>query len=197
MRRLFLGVVSLIGIYSTSYAHAHEFLICAAAKANAPATSSKARSNKENLKLIREILDRFRRSNPETFSDLPEKIRLVQANLPNASINRYGLITLTSALFDVVTSEDELAFVLAHEIAHWQLGHPRGALAAEPASEELAADRGALTLLAGAGYDLSSGPRVLRNIAISYDLNSQERIQRLNFILARIENLSSINILTN
>jgi len=42
---------------------------------------------------------------------------------PNASINELGMIHVTSGLLAIAKSDDERAAALAHELAHFELGH--------------------------------------------------------------------------
>ncbi len=64
---------------------------------------------------------------PETFKGYRFII------LDSESINAYavpgGMIFITMGLLDKVENEDELAGVLAHEVAHIELGHPTRAIA--------------------------------------------------------------------
>ncbi|GAA0872993.1 M48 family metallopeptidase [Gangjinia marincola] len=45
------------------------------------------------------------------------------STIPNAACYGNGLFHLNLALFNYIESEDELAFIVAHEIAHYQLEH--------------------------------------------------------------------------
>ena len=66
-------------------------------------------------------------------------------------------VRVTSALIDFVTSDDELAAVAAHELAHNLLGHPAGSADTRKrksiTTTELEADRLSIWLLTNAGYD--------------------------------------------
>jgi predicted Zn-dependent protease len=75
-------------------------------------------------------------------------------------------VRVTSGLIDFLTEDDELAAVIAHELAHNQLGHPaqldglkkgRAKLVRET---EIEADRLAVWLLANAGYDPQAAIRM-------------------------------------
>ena len=63
-------------------------------------------------------------------------------------------VQLSSRLVDFATSDDELAFVAAHELAHNILQH--GTLKTPSRSAEYAADRLAVWLVARAGYDAAA-----------------------------------------
>lgn len=66
-------------------------------------------------------------------------------------------VRVTSALIDFVASDDELAVVAAHELAHNLLGHPKGSATTRKAKSitatELEADRLSMWLLTNAGYN--------------------------------------------
>jgi hypothetical protein len=72
-------------------------------------------------------------------------------------------VRVTSALIDFVTSDDELATVAAHELAHNLLGHPTGSATSRKSKSitatELEADRLSLWLLTNAGYDPQAAVR--------------------------------------
>ena len=51
-------------------------------------------------------------------------IHLIESETINAGVFPGGQMILTSALLDAIESENELAFVLAHELGHHQLRHP-------------------------------------------------------------------------
>jgi hypothetical protein len=66
-------------------------------------------------------------------------------------------VRVSSALIDFVGSDDELAAVAAHELAHNLLGHPPGSAETRKSKSisatELEADRLSIWLLTNAGYD--------------------------------------------
>ena len=72
-------------------------------------------------------------------------------------------IVITTAMTDFAGSDDEIAFVIAHEMAHNILGHnrPRGKTgffgSLQSRKIELDADRFAVRLMAGAGYRPAAG----------------------------------------
>jgi hypothetical protein len=77
-------------------------------------------------------------------------------------------VGISAEMLDYVANDDELALVLAHELAHNILGHNKGVAAFRAAGEdrsgrskksrEAEADRWALYLMARAGYDVSVAP---------------------------------------
>ncbi|MFN3946371.1 MAG: M48 family metalloprotease [Allosphingosinicella sp.] len=112
----------------------------------------------------------------------PMRIRLARSPQNNAFADgRY--VVMTSALLAFLESDDELAAVLAHELAHNVLGHrqrladqrvPRGLLrgfgrnGARVRATELEADRLSASLLWAAGYDLDAAPRLWRRYHASF-----------------------------
>ena len=72
-------------------------------------------------------------------------------------------VRVTSALIDFVTSDDELAAVAAHELAHNLLGHPVGSADTRKrksiTTTELEADQLSIWLLTNAGYDPQAAVR--------------------------------------
>ena len=72
-------------------------------------------------------------------------------------------VRITSALIDFVASDDELAAVAAHELAHNLLGHPQGSAKTRKSKSitatELEADRLSMWLLTNAGYDPQAAVR--------------------------------------
>lgn len=98
----------------------------------------------------------------------PGRIRLARSNQMNAFANgRY--VTLTTAVLGFARSEDELAIMIAHEMAHNILDHPDrldaagvpkgwlrriGANARKVWATEAEADRLGIRLAAAAGYDV-------------------------------------------
>ena len=72
-------------------------------------------------------------------------------------------VRITSALIDFVASDDELAAVAAHELAHNLLGHPTGSATTRKSKSitatEIEADRLSMWLLTNAGYDAQAAVR--------------------------------------
>ena len=100
----------------------------------------------------------------------PARVRLARSNQSNAfADDRYAIVT--TKLLEFLRSDEELAIVLAHELAHNILGHParlreqkvpRGLLrgvgknAKRVWATEEEADRLSVRLLRAAGYDLGA-----------------------------------------
>ena len=64
------------------------------------------------------LLDRLVRNWPE--SPYTFRLELTKSNVPNAMAIPGGLIIVTTGLLDRVESENELAFVIGHEIGHFR-----------------------------------------------------------------------------
>lgn len=130
--------------------------------------------------------------------------------LPNAYARRPGTIVLTQGLLEVISSEDEFAFVLAHELGHLVLGHERRrplefATAAgrvgsqlpsrwnEHLTQELDADAFAADLLGEAGYEKRAGVTMIERLANGLgEMTFGSRIfpslgQRVQRLRARLE----------
>jgi len=59
-----------------------------------------------------------------TLAYTPGPILLLRSPIVNASCYAEGTIILTTGLLSTLRTESELAFVIAHELAHYQLRHP-------------------------------------------------------------------------
>jgi len=107
------------------------------------------------------------------------RVRLARSNQLNAFARR-GYAIMTTRLLDFLESDDELAIVLGHEMAHVILDHPeqldaagvpRGLLrhfgknASRVKATEIEADRLGLRLAWAAGYDISAAVPFWRRYA--------------------------------
>jgi predicted Zn-dependent protease len=86
-------------------------------------------------------------------SDSQFTFALLRAGQPFAVWAGSGWIAVSSALVRRLSNEAELAFVLAHEIGHEELGHTPADDSEKAYDQELAADTFGLGLMALAGYD--------------------------------------------
>ena len=103
------------------------------------------------------------------------KIEVVSQHTPNAYAIGPSTIVISTALLDFLEGESELAFVLAHELAHLILGHTHKNLAGNRElrsspwvrylKAELAADNLALQLLKKGHYSGAPGLAVLKRLA--------------------------------
>lgn len=96
-------------------------------------------------------------------------IILLRSTRPVAFAPGRRSVLVSAGLIRLLNSEAELAFVLAHEIAHHELGHTLQYSASDAATAELrpelelAADRFAVATMAAAGYDPRAAVSALRN----------------------------------
>ena len=108
------------------------------------------------------------------------RVRLARSTQTNAFANN-GYVVMTTSMLNFLRSDDELAVVMGHELAHNLLRHPdtrdeEGVLAALGISgpsamwkREEAADRLGLRLAAAAGYDLDAAIPFWRRYLKKYD----------------------------
>lgn len=112
------------------------------------------------------------------------QVQLVPSDRMNAAADgRY--VEVTSAIVDYAASDDELAVVIGHELAHNVLGHRArldaqgvgtglfskfGKNAAKVRETEIEADRLGLMLMARAGYDLEAAPTFWRRFGKDHGL---------------------------
>lgn len=106
----------------------------------------------------------------------PEKLTIVESRTPNAFARKRREVVLTDALVARVTDRSELAFVLAHEVAHVALGHGiNGGIAAEVAADALA-----LQVVTALGFNPCSGPSVLERLGTPSQLTLVSVTPRLH-----------------
>jgi hypothetical protein len=112
-----------------------------------------------------------------------DRVRLARNPQVNAFSNGHDVI-VTTALLDFVHSDDELALIVGHEMAHFILGHPPmhtsdkllasiGIRADIYWKREEAADRLAIRMMAAAGYDLDAVIPFWRRFLGKYDSDPQ------------------------
>lgn len=113
----------------------------------------------------------------------PLRIRLARSRQNNAFADG-AYVVMTTSLLDFLESDDELAVVIGHELAHNFLGHkerleqqdvPRGALrgfgknAARVRVTEEEADRLSIRLASAAGYDAAAAIPFWRRFSNKFD----------------------------
>lgn len=94
------------------------------------------------------------RIRPEPICSSP--VLLVRSDDMNAATDGKA-VAMTTGLYGLLRSDDEIAVVLGHELAHILLGHSRSGASADP-SRETDADRAGLELAARAGFDIAAAP---------------------------------------
>ena len=90
----------------------------------------------------------------------PSALVVIESPSANAFIRRKTEVVLTQKLLTRVTDESELAFILAHEVAHIALEHTLNG----GVSAEVAADTLALKVVTALGFDPCSGSSVLERL---------------------------------
>ncbi len=112
-------------------------------------------------------------------------VRVIQSDYMNAWIYDDGWIAVTSGLLKIVHDEDELAFIIAHEMAHLDMERARvlgfsGLTGEEKMRSELEADRIAVTYLERAGYRPRKAIDLLQRMA---GHSFRDRIEALKTLL--------------
>lgn len=113
-----------------------------------------------------------------TFFGFVPAIELAPGQMPNAFAKAPNRIEITHGLLEFTASQEELAFVLAHELAHHMLGHSvayPGFASSSPVQQapvirwEHEADALAVNLLSNAGFDSKAGAELLTRLAHHFD----------------------------
>ena len=73
-------------------------------------------------KYLKTILNEIYQANPN-INNKDFYFLVNKSPIPNASCYGNGVFSINLGLFNIIESEDELAFIIAHEIAHFQLEH--------------------------------------------------------------------------
>lgn len=77
-------------------------------------------------------------------------------------------IRITSAMLEFFASEDELAFVVAHELSHILLGHAGAFNGLSPGAVEIEADRLGIRIVSRADFDTGVAAKFPERMALSY-----------------------------
>jgi hypothetical protein len=111
---------------------------------------------------------------------LTMRVYVVQDHAPQAEVIGGSVLVVRTGLLEAARSEDELAFVLAHELAHTALGHIAArrdpgwdALAAEIAADEWAVDR-----LLDIGLDAGAGGALLTRLLPQLPEEARPMVER-------------------
>jgi predicted Zn-dependent protease len=109
-------------------------------------------------------------------------------------------VKVTEGMLRFVQNEEELAFVIAHEMSHVALGHFGGVMSYTGRTQlEYEADEKAIEIMAAAGYDVSQAPDILRRMSRKY--RGSDRMaashpsfdKRLHRVLGRIDDLHKVD----
>lgn len=115
------------------------------------------------------------------------RTRVLESSIPNAYVLAGGDVYVTKGLLELACTEDDLAAVLAHELAH--LGDPAGFEVAgltmmDRLEVEAEADRRALLRLLDAGYDATALVRMITRLADQQPPGwAEDRVARLEAFL--------------
>ncbi len=99
---------------------------------------------------IKNIIHEITGDDTIAFLGFNPQVEVIDSNLINAFAYGDKTVILTSALLKKIENKDELAFVIAHEVAHLSLNHGASPLQdayVEHFSHELEADKFAIDLL--------------------------------------------------
>jgi predicted Zn-dependent protease len=118
----------------------------------------------------------------------PTRVRLARSDQVNAFAND-GYVIMTVAMLNFTRNDDELALVIAHELAHNILGHPErlreqkvpgggffrsfGKNASRVLATEEEADRLGIKLLWAAGYNVEAAIPFWRRLHATFDKGPQ------------------------
>jgi Zn-dependent protease with chaperone function len=114
--------------------------------------------------------------------DVPYEFKILNIDEPNAIALPGGVVYVTRGLLETVTSDDELAFVIAHEVGHVVCKHARKAISQDTVISILAS-----ILLGGAPQVLRSAADVLYTLQrLGYSRNQEREADSyaLNYMIA-------------
>jgi len=107
---------------------------------------------------------------PSAFLGFEPRMSIAQSPFPNAYIQPTGEITISQGILDLVQSDSELAFVIAHEIGHFLLEHHldnfnQGQSYRDYQDREIQADLLAIEMMGAVGLNTKSALTLLDRIA--------------------------------
>ena len=102
-------------------------------------------------------------------------IRVVNDDLPHASTNGER-IKISTGMLDYFASDDELAFVLAHEVSHLLLGHSGAFQGSAAKARELEADLLGIHIVARAGFDVAKAARFPLRLARAHPILNEPHV---------------------
>ncbi len=100
------------------------------------------------------------------FGFLPS-LEIYQNSLPEVSLHSNTHIRISSAMLKQITTEDELAFIVFHEISHSLLGHNSYETSSKDnfgLDIEREADQMAFRFMKSAGYNLSAPHHLIKRL---------------------------------
>jgi len=114
--------------------------------------------------------------------DVPYEFKILNIDEPNAIALPGGVVYVTRGLLETVTSDDELAFVIAHEVGHIVCKHARKAISQETVISILGS-----ILLGGAPQAIRTAADVLYTLQrLGYSRNQEREADNyaLNYMMA-------------
>lgn len=126
------------------------------------------------------------------------RIILIQDNLPEAYVYPDGVIALTTGLVNLAKEDDEIAFVIGHEIAHVVKGHLKQETVLRLLSNtylpgdarcEIEADIGGILYAKTAGYNPTSAIRLLGRMLMTDHTPTAYFEKRLDIITGLLVSL--------
>ncbi len=126
------------------------------------------------------IADKLLKKDPKLRSEI--RIYALKSTIPNALSTNEGIIFITTGLVEKLKSDDELAFILGHEIMHYKFEHVKRAytfnqlnkyeglekLMAYSRDNELEADKEGYKLCIAAGYKKQALLKVFKLLKFSH-----------------------------
>ena len=98
------------------------FMLTACTTVPAPFGETPPQASQKQVRRLLRVSERLLPLFPES---LCEYFALKPSWKPNATMRRSGTIEITTALMELCQSDDQLAFVMAHELAHESARHAR------------------------------------------------------------------------
>lgn len=163
-------IALLLTATAVQQARAQDFLSCVSHP-----LPSQNRQSEYKVIHAREIFSRLTRVEAFLNDSETPRISIEPSTRPNAFVRDSREVVITAPALDIVENSSELAFILAHELSHIALGHLRPG----SASDELQADRLALTLVRRAGFDPCASLVVLARFGIPYAASLESLAPRL------------------
>lgn len=111
----------------------------------------------------------------EAVTGLSPKVVLSDEASLSAFVMPDGTVVLSSGLVSVTRTDDEMAFIIAHEASHLLAGDQSPALAGtdSPLEREMEADANALGIMKRAGYSPGASVDILSRISGKADIKSR------------------------
>ena len=135
-------------------------------------TASAAKVNRIAARLLANNFPECREASKHAAEQAPPacttQFVVTWSNEVNARATRSS-VRISDGMMRFVRNDEELAFVLAHELAHVTLGHFGSDVAYTGRTMlEYEADEEAVKLLHNAGFDVSRAPGILKRLAHKY-----------------------------